>query len=120
VSKVADNQLKTKQSKFETFQEEISRAQKTKYGQTDGHWVVSTEQNVLGIRDMNAGPGFVKFKEEMIDDWRGRDYPKVMEIIIEEEPELALAEAEGPIVAQEDVAEFDFDDADARLKKSGV
>jgi hypothetical protein len=71
----------------------------------------------LGIRDMNAGPGFVKFKEEMIEDWRGRDYPKEMEIIIEEEePELALAEAEGPIVAQEDVAEIDFDDADARLR----
>jgi hypothetical protein len=66
---------------------------------------------------MNAGPGFVKFKEEMIEDWRGRDYPKEMEIIIEEEePELALAEAEGPIVAQEDVAEIDFDDADARLR----
>jgi hypothetical protein len=71
----------------------------------------------LGIKDMNAGPGFVKFKEEMIEDWRGRDYPKEMEIIIEEEePELALAEAEGPIVAQEDVAEIDFDDADARLR----
>jgi hypothetical protein len=66
---------------------------------------------------MNAGPGFVKFKEEMIEDWRGRDYPKEMEIIIEEEePELAMAEAEGPIVAQEDVAEIDFDDADARLR----
>lgn len=93
MTQVDDNQLKTKGIKFETFKEEISRAKTTKYDQTDGDWVGSTEQNVLGIRDMNAGPGFVKFKEEMIEDWRGRDYPKKMETIPEEEPELVLAEA---------------------------
>jgi hypothetical protein len=64
---------------------------------------------------MNAGLGFVKCKEEMIEDWRGRDYPKQVEAI-PEEPELVLAPAEGVIVAMEDVAEIDFDDHDARLR----